>query len=185
MLETWLRTNRRILSLGLVLPALISAAGVAMFYLAPQHGALSYLKWFGCFIFAAGIMTALGLFSLTRIPRLAFEDGHLLVYLQSAGPFRVPIEMVECFFMGQATSDFRSRGGKEVETATIVVRLAEAAKEWHHREVSGSLGHWCDGYIIIYGTWCEPIDQNLLRQLNQRLIEKHRELRTPTEASPK
>jgi len=183
MPEPWLRTNRRILSLGFVLPTLLLIVGVAMFCLAPSTGLLSYLAWLGCFAIAGGVLTALALFHLTRVPRLAYQNGHLLVYLQSNDPIRVPIDVVECFILGQATSNLRSQDGKEVETSTIVVRLAEAAKQWHHRDVSRSLGRWCDGYIIIDGTWCEPIDQELMGQLNKRLVEKHRDVRAAAEAS--
>ena len=41
----------------------------------------------------------------------------------------------------------RGASGEELETSTIVVRLAEAAAEWRFREVKPALGAWCDGYI--------------------------------------
>lgn len=112
-------------------------------------------------------------------PRLAYRDGQLLVYLRMGGPIAVPIEVVECFFLGQGpallppTVDVAGRA----ETATVVVRLAEAAQSWKQREVRPALGQWCEGYITIRGTWCEPINGALVKKLNERLVSAHREVR--------
>jgi hypothetical protein len=37
--------------------------------------------------------------------------------------------------------------------------------------VKPSLGTWCGGYVTIRGTWCEPLQPDLIRRLNRRLKE--------------
>ena len=116
-------------------------------------------------------------------PRLAYHSGQLLVYLRPGRPIQVPIDIVECFFLGQGDSflgrsPFDSNSTSK-QTSTVVVRLAEAAREWKQIEVQPALGHWCDGYIVIRGTWCEPLNGELVRQLNERLIKAHRLRRVP------
>jgi len=143
-----------------------------------------WVTWFG---WAFGwIFVALGLVSVPLIiwsssqPRLAYSDGYLVVFLGTLGPLHVPIELVECFFLGYGPSLIPLIGGK-LQTSTIVVRLAESAKEWKHRDVSRQLGHWCDGYIVIRGTWCEPISAELVQRLNARLVEVHRQVKAARE----
>ena len=113
---------------------------------------------------------------VARLPRLAYSNDVLLVYLSSLAPVKVPIEVVECFFLGQGPAHVSDRIGHEVEASNIVVRLAEAARKWHQVEVKPALGKWCDGYITIHGTWCEPIDSDFIKQLNSRLVQVKREL---------
>jgi len=113
--------------------------------------------------------------------RLAYEAGYLLVNLgATGGPIRVPIDVVECFFLGQGPTllprPFLTHDAID-ETSTIIVRLAESASEWKHLDVKAALGLWCDGYITIRGTWCEPITVDLVRRLNHHLVDAHREAR--------
>ena len=110
-----------------------------------------------------------------RLPRLAYERGEMLVFLDSAQPTRVPIDIVECFFLGQGDSNLPKLAGREPETQNVVVRLAESAPDWKHRDVKPAFGHWCEGYITIRGAWCEPIHRDLMQRLNRRLAEIQRE----------
>ena len=116
------------------------------------------------------------------LPRLAYQRGDLLVFLRYRRPWRVPVSQVECFFLGQGDSMLASARESETsetptKTRTIVVRLAEAAKDWQARDVRPELGRWCDGYITIRGTWCEPMSPELVKQLNSRLVKIHRHQR--------
>jgi hypothetical protein len=115
-------------------------------------------------------------------PRLAFEDGQLLVFLEPAKPTVVPIEVVECFFLGQGPAALPQLSGREPETQNVIVRLAESATEWKHREMRPAIGLWCEGYITLRGSWCEPIDRNLMQRLNSRLAKAQRELKAAKEA---
>jgi hypothetical protein len=117
----------------------------------------------------------LGLAFALACPRIAYEPGELLVFVEMHRATRVPIEIVECFFLGQGPSELPKLAGREAETANVVVRLAEAASEWKHREIKPAFGQWCEGYITIRGAWCEPINRDLLQRLNHRLAEVQRE----------
>jgi hypothetical protein len=57
----------------------------------------------------------------------------------------------------------------------VVVRLAESATDWKHREVRPAFGQWCEGYITLRGAWCEPITREVMQGLNRRLAEVQRE----------
>lgn len=165
MADVWLRGNRRVLWFAMIGPAAIFALGAAI-------GWLSATLWLQCLGFASAALGGSMLLLLVwqfRLPRLAYSAGRLLVYLRSGPPFRIPIEIVECFLLGRGPSFLPGRRHAETETATVVVRLAEKAEEWTHREVRPALGSWCDGHIIIRGTWCEPLSVDVVSQLNQRL----------------
>jgi hypothetical protein len=110
----------------------------------------------------------------TRRPRLAFEPDDLLVYLRDWTPERVPVEVVESFFRGNSATMLPANESARVKTMTIVARLAEARTDWHSRPTRAALGEWKDGYIVVRGTWCEPITADLLRDLNKRLAAAHR-----------
>jgi hypothetical protein len=56
----------------------------------------------------------------------------------------------------------------------LIARLSQRHTEWASQKVRPSLGRWCDGYVTIRGTWCEPLNSELIRRINRRLKEvKH------------
>lgn len=173
--EVWLRTNRRAFTMMMVPPALLllgSLGGLILCLATSQN-------WFASAMFGLFVFMSLWLFSsLTHamfLPRVAYEAGELLVYLEFQRPTRVPIDIVEVFFLGQGPSELPKIKGREPETQNVIVRLAESATEWKHRDVKPAIGLWCEGYITIRGSWCEPITPEIMRQLNHRLIEIQRE----------
>jgi hypothetical protein len=175
MPEIWLRPNRRALLLGLILPAILAAvAGLLLTFALLQN-------WHWIAHVAAGIILLAAVYLAGNIlwiaaqPRLAYEPDSLLVYFEPKEPIRVPLEIVECFFLGQGASELPKIGGVEPETSNVIVRLAERAKDWHHRDVKPAIGHWCEGYITLRGAWCEPISGEALKELNRRLAAAHRE----------
>ena len=175
--EVWLYPNRRALAFGFALPAFLTLAGLALITGCVPAGWMLVGYVLGWGLIVGGALMAGGLLALWRTPRLAYRDGMLLVYLRGYQPLRVPVDVVECFFLGQGESQMPASGSAKEESSTIVVRLAESAHEWNHVEVKRSLGHWCDGYITIRGTWCEPINAPLMKRLNERLVAIHRERR--------
>jgi hypothetical protein len=175
MTESWLRTNRRALLLGMVLPGALAVAGLAALAWAiatGQHWGVQLL----IVLLTAVPLWMMGelLYALSR-PRLGYEAGELLVFLEPTRATRVPIEIVEVFFLGQGPSARPRLKGREPETQNVVVRLAESAVEWKHRDVRPAFGQWCEGYITIRGSWCEPITPGVMRRLNGRLAEVKRE----------
>src|SRR5689334_11857381 len=97
MPETWILPNRRALAIGLVVPAALLLAAVGCF-VAGQT--LDSWLWRS----AAIVLGVLGgvllgtLWRLMRQPRVAYQDGEVLVHGGLAEPLRVPVDVVECFF---------------------------------------------------------------------------------------
>jgi hypothetical protein len=173
--DIWLRANWRLPAV-LAIPFLSAIAG-SLFFL---FSGTSAAGW-SVSLLVAGISAGCvaRLFAAARRPRLAYASGCLDVYLTGSRPIRVPIELVECFFLGQGPSLLPplpfGNATSEIQTATLIVRLAESAVEWQHRDVRTRLGMWCEGYITIRGTACEPLDGRLVARLNRRLVEVKRE----------
>jgi hypothetical protein len=173
MAETWLKPNLRVLWLELIAQAVFAAVGVA----AIEHfRANVWVCGLATLLLLVALVRSARLISLLRQPRLAYHDGKLLVYLRSGQPIAVPIDVVECFFLGQAPSLLPGKQHEQTDAAAVVVRLAEAAREWSERQVKPALGKWCESYITIRGTWCEKLDLDKVNGLNRRLVEARREL---------
>jgi hypothetical protein len=184
--ECWLRPNRRVLWLSCVIAAHLVVGGVALAWFFPPGGERAWAGWLGLVMAGTGLLGAATFAYSMRLPRLALQDDHLLVYLRSSIPERVPIEYVECFFWGQGPSLIRLPTGNEAESANVIVRLAERAEQWRDRETNRSLGEWKCGYITIRGAWCERITPELVKDLNERLTAVHRRSReTKQPATPK
>jgi hypothetical protein len=138
-------------------------------------------------IFSIGfilLLLAAGFLGALRKPLLAYENGHLAVRLRFAGIEHVPIDLVECFLLGQGPTWLPGKKYAKTETVTLVVRLAERAVEWSHRPTHPMLGTWCDGYITIRGTWCEPLSLDLVNRLNRRLAEVQQESSPAEKVAP-
>lgn len=128
-----------------------------------------------------------------RTPRLALTNDELLVFVNTwpnivrASPIRVPLDNVEVFFMGQGAVAGEEPGHpreyKGAVAANVVVRLAEAQKSWHARDINQWLGVWAEGYITLRGLWCENIDQDLIKDMNHNLMAAKRERRKANERS--
>jgi hypothetical protein len=169
--EVWLRTNSRALWFGMLPPAIVAIVGLLMVVGLPDRTPATWVRAVGLVMLSAGLCLVVLLLAQLRRPRLAYRNGELLVWLTQGAPVHVPIETVECFLLGQTPSLLPGKKHENTETASLVIRLAEAATEWHHQEVKPQLGAWCSGYITIRGTWCEPLDIPLVNRLNGRLAE--------------
>lgn len=175
MTEVWLKTNRRALALGLIVPALLLVVTWSLLAWSVIAG-LHWIWQLPLVLLATLPLWMMGelLYAASR-PRIGYEPGELLVFLEPAKATRVPIEIVEVFFLGQGPSELPKLAGREPETQNVIIRLADAAADWKHRDVKPAIGHWCEGYITIRGSWCEPITPEVMKQLNRRLAEVHRE----------
>lgn len=172
--EVWLHNNRRALALGAVGPLLIALVGLAI---ALTAGGDSWLgraaPYLGGVLIAFGLVAAALLFIEMSRPRVAYGEGQLHLRLRNGPPILVPIEIVECFLLGQGPSMLKGHHDPR-ETSTIVVKLDERAEDWAQVDVKPALGSWCGGYVTIRGTWCEPLTVDLARRLNARLSEVQR-----------
>jgi hypothetical protein len=181
--EVLLRPNLRVIYVGTALPAVLVIVGLTM-AIGPWQpaGWLRAVGW---------IMAGLGgllicLFALqSRQPRIAYEAGHLLLYLRSGPPIRLPVELAQCAFLGAGPTPLPGSG--EMRTANLVIRLDETAADWANIAVKPALGNWSDGYITIHGAWCEPLTLDVVQRLNLRLHEINQpasESSTTQEANP-
>src|ERR1700736_5348933 len=98
MPETLLRPNLRAIYAGMVLPTATVMVGLAL-ALGPWQ-AESWLRGIGWALTAFSALILTLLLWQTRQPRLAYEAGHLLIYLRSGSPIRLPVEVVQCAFIG-------------------------------------------------------------------------------------
>jgi hypothetical protein len=180
MPEIWLRANRRVLLMGMILPAVLIAVGVIL-GLGWLAGLAAWVRYVGWTLFGIGLILAALITLQLRLPRLAYANGQLLVNLHSGGAIPVPVDCVECFFLGKGTGQLPGAGSDQIAVQNLVIRLAEKATDYHHRDVRTALGRWEDGYITIHGAWCEPLRLEIIRRLNDRLAEAQR---AKQEASP-
>jgi len=167
MTEVWLRSNRRVLLLALVPAGLLGAIAAAALKL--NFGLLVKVPaW--CAL-AVSLLLIIGLlFQLFR-PRVAYRQGHVLFYLKAGGPIAVPSKVVEAFFLGQGPANLPVHVPRHDKTMNLVARLSQRAPEWEQQETKSALGRWCDSYVTIRGTWCEPLSDEVLQKLNRRLAE--------------
>ena len=167
MTEVWLHSNRRILLLAMTPVVLLAVlSGVAL--TSSDHLLPRVLA--GCGL-AVSLGLALGLTHQMLRPRIAYREGSVLFYLRAGPPIAVPLESVEAFFLGQGPASIPLGSGNDAETVNLVARISQRASEWQHVEVKEALGRWCDGYVTIRGTWCEPLTGEVIRHLNHRLRE--------------
>ncbi len=169
MKQVWLRTNRRAMLLfAFPLVALSALAAVAI--VDPWD-----LGWAvrgpGIAVAVLAGLGAAAALLLARQPRVAFADGHVLFYIRLGRPTSVPVDVVECFLLGQGPSLLPGQQYAKTATSTVVVRLSERAEAWSHGEFHPLLAAWCDGYITLRGTWCEPLTVDLVKRMNRLLHE--------------
>ncbi len=183
MAESWLQPNRRALRVTLVVPAALSLVGLVLVLVGMSRGFTSAVFLCGAGLVVAGVVGTLWLVYAMRVPRLAYEEGELLVYLRALTPLRVPIDVVECFFLGQGPARPAPPDACVPKAANVIVRLADNARDFHARDVRADLGVWNDGYITIRGMWCEPLSHERVNELNRRLGAAQRSLRQKQEAT--
>lgn len=176
--DIWIRGNRRAFG-AVLIPSLLCFAA-ATFFLTPAVSEI-HIAW----RIVAGIVAGFSLVVIISLlywifrPLLAYQNGNLLVYLNPPHVIKVPIDLVEVFFAGQSDSfmptPISHRTDELSESRNIVIRLAERATDYHERKVKPIFGSWQEGYIVVRGTWTEPIDKETLRFLNKSLVAAHRQ----------
>lgn len=180
MRETWLQTNRRAIWFGTSFPLVQIALGAGLVWAAPPE--IEWPKWLGLGMIAVGSCLVVVLLVHLRRPRIAYDDGQVLFHLQNGPPIPVPVELVEAFFIGQGPLMLPGAPQHDV-SINLVARISQRDPSYAQREVKLALGAWCDSYVTIRGTWCEPLDGEVVRRLNRRLREVSEERERSTAAS--
>lgn len=170
MRETWLHPNRRALWFGCIPPLVIATVG-AWLAIGSSIPAGNVWPWVGAalMILSATVLAALAR-QMTR-PRIAYRDGQVLFNLRSGSPIAVPVHVVESFFLGQGPASLPGDYRGPAKTVNLVARLSQRETVWARRDVPQAFGNWSDGYITVRGTWCEPLDSDVVRRMNRRLKE--------------
>ena len=96
------------------------------------------------------------LYALSR-PRVGYEAGELLVFLEPTRPTRLPIEIVEVFFFGARTERIAEAEGQGAGNAERDHPPGGVGGRLEAPRRAARVGHWCEGYITLRGSWCEPI----------------------------
>ena len=176
--DIWIRGNRRAFG-AVLIPSLLCFAA-ATFLPTPAVSEI-HIAWRIVAAIVAGfsLVVIISLLYWIFRPLLAYQNGNLLVYLNPPHVIKVPIDLVEVFFAGQSDSfmptPISHRTDELSESRNIVIRLAERATDYHERKVKPIFGSWQEGYIVVRGTWTEPIDKETLRFLNKSLVAAHRQ----------
>ena len=170
MREIWLQTNMRLRNTLLGVCVVCDLLATGMLVVGWQTGAsTTVMIVLGAFFLAAQSLS-LAWAAICAPPRIAFEPGWLLLHLRWVRPIRVPIEVVEAFLLGQGPTMLPG-ASRDLETSTLVVKLADRAEEWQKVDVARPIAAWCNSYVTIRGTWCEPLDVQVVNRLNHRLSE--------------
>lgn len=168
--RNWLRANPR--------PALVLALPLALCGAALAALGMGYPLGAGrIFLLASGmaaLLIAAVTATLTLRPRLRQQGDRLRFQVRWLGAEEVPLEAVEGFLLGTGELPV-SVGGRPVEAATLVVKLADAELPWADRPTNRMLAQWCDHYVRVRGVFCEPLSVRLVEGLNARLAEARRE----------
>ena len=176
--ECWVGGNRRAFAWSALTPALLAATIGAALLAAAIFAGLGPAPRIALFslatlLLAAAVFVAGSAWFLINTPRIACRQGQVLVYLRPQSPEVLPLESVECFFLGRDSVRIGSRPSR---VSNIVVRIAERNGELRARTVQTRFGGYRDGYLIVDGAWCEPITPELMKRINARLGEARREL---------
>lgn len=177
--DVWLRGNvRPVLGLAAV-AALVGAGLTAAVFLAggPTAG-----QWLACayWLVATGSVAAFA--AVAMRPRLVHRidpraQSVLEVRLAPGSSHAVPLDAIECFFMGSQRLEAEEDVAGDRPThrvGTLVMRVAERAKDWQARPTFAPWGTWQEGAIVFDGRWCEPLSVDLARRLSGKLVEAKR-----------
>ena len=175
----WLRSNLRLAGLLAVIASFLflsslAICGVALWF----SGGLSGVA----FLFSAGLgilSCIIGYLAFTaKQGRIFLKDSELIVRIGPASVERLPLDAVECFFLGSQPLDHSGNPVASDEAAfrvgTLVVRVAER----YGHLASGRRGPWAcweDGYLVVDGRWSEPLVVETLRRINGRLAVAKRQ----------
>jgi hypothetical protein len=171
MVEVWLRSNRRILAVGLIPGLAICGAALTLLLGSTE----TWIWWTAAIALLVGVLLVLAVAKQLLRPRVGYAEGHVLFYLRAGKPIAVPVHIVEAFFLGQGPAYLPGASEESQETVNLVARLSQKEAQWQRLEVKQALGKWCEGYVSIRGTWCEPLNNEVIHRLNRRLTEVSRE----------
>ena len=175
----WLKANLRLAWLLAIIASFLLLASLSVYGIAERFtGSVSvvvvlFSTALGILSFIVGYVA----FAATQ-SRVFLEDAQVMIRLGPAVVEKLPLDAVECFFLGSQPLD---RSGDPVaadqaafRVGTLVVRVAER----YGHLASGRRGPWArweDGYLVVDGRWSEPLVVDTLRRINGRLAVAKRQ----------
>ncbi len=184
--DIWLRGNKRYLTGSLIFPSLMLLWGAGLLFWAMFTEVGDWRTWLGLIVCVLGSLCTGVILRVGLLPRIAYDSDERAVVLYLPGPtaYRVPLDIVECFFLGSGITQIPGQPQRDVQTKNVVVRLAERATDWHRRDLTLSIGKWCEGYITIRGLYCEPLDIEVVKHLNTLLHQAQQSAQVPLPREP-
>ena len=172
-LEVWLKGNvRHALGLAaLAVAALAVGAGLVL-----VSGPPAWVAQIAA-VAGMGIVAAVSalVWSASR-PRLERRGTHLRLRLAPYAAYDVPLDEVECVFLGSQPIGAEDAAVHRLRVGTLVVRFAERATGCRERPTFVPWGTWQDGHAIVDGRWCEPLSLEVARGVSARLLEAKRQV---------
>lgn len=154
-----------------------AAAGAVLWASAPwETAARTFIAVAAGVVAVAAVAVGVVACSRAANPRIYRQGDELNFRLGTQGVIGVPLEVVEAFFLGQGPAHLPRVLDKKLESVNLVARLSERATKWQHQSVDARLGAWCDGYVTVRGTFCEPLDTDLVHRLNRQLANAKEEI---------
>jgi len=169
--EVWLKSNLRPVA-GLALAAIVVAVVCSPVVVVWDASALA--GWLLAGLLAGVASVVLTLAVIAWQPRLSYRQGMLRVRLSPLVLQEVPLESVECFFLGSSAVDSGPQSEATRRVGTLVMRIAERAIAWQERPTFAPWGQWKEGAVVFDGRWCEPLSIGVARGLSAKLVEAKR-----------
>lgn len=173
MREVWLKSNSRALLMSILPVALVETFALLVAVLGGFVFDNPVLMWCGGLVWVVSSIVLVGLVLQWSQPRIARDGEYVLLFVRGGLPVRVPLNLVEGFLLGQGPT-MLAGPSHELETANLVIKLADKAEEFQKVEVKSTIASWCNSYVTIRGTWCEPLSVEIVNRLNMRLYEAKR-----------
>ena len=177
--HNWLKANLRLAGLLAVVAFFFFLSSLAVCGIAVWNSGGVSVVAFLCSAGLGMLACFIGYVAFTaKQGRIFLQDSELMVRIGPASIEKLPLDAVECFFLGSQPLD---RSGDPVASeeaafrvGTLVVRVAER----YGHLASGRRGPWAcweDGYLVVDGRWSEPLVVETLRRINGRLAVAKRQ----------
>ena len=148
--------------LGMTFPVVGIAGGILLMQLKSPAWQM------GVAVAVLGVVAIALLAWQMAVPRLASNRGELLIFLRTAVRFVCQRSLRNVFF--SAAGPGKSLPPVAIgRCANLVLRVAEKAVDYQKREVTAVLGSWSEGYVTFHGAWCEPLNLEVVTNLNAKL----------------
>ena len=177
--QNWLTSNLRLAGLLAGLAVFLVAVSLVLCGIALRFtGGISLVM-----LLCAAVLGTLGgtvgaVASMAKKARVFLDGAFVMVRTGPASLEKIPLDAVECFFLGSQPLD---RAGEPVgvenadfRVGTLVVRIAERFGDIASAR-RGPWAGWEDGYLVVDGRWSEPLVVETLRRINGRLTVAKRQ----------